>query len=157
MGKRIIFKGVDYSANSFIVKEPTWYLGYAAAQLEGNNTVTSGSNFYLKPADIAEKNLTDKVVKYIKVYCKSNGTLTISHIDSSGNGSVLSSESHVVTQGVNVITLKAKIILSSTRSIGLIGNGITPLWNAAEYGFHFNNVGSTTEYGQKTIPIDLGY
>jgi hypothetical protein len=46
--------------------------------------------------------------------------------------------------------------LSTTRSIGFIGNGITPMWNNAEYGMHFSRVGSSTDYGTRTIPADLG-
>ena len=156
MGKRLIFKNVDFSADSFIVKNPTWYLNYTDAQLEGNNQVSGSNNFYFKPADITSNNLNGKVVQFIKIYAKSTGTLTISEINSSGNGSVIRSENHNVEQGVNIIQLVTPITLSATRSIGFIGDGITPLWNNAEYGMHFNRVGYTTDYGTKTIPADLG-
>jgi hypothetical protein len=46
--------------------------------------------------------------------------------------------------------------LSTTRSIGFIGNGIKPMWDNAEYGMHFSRVGSSTDYGTRTIPADLG-
>lgn len=156
MGKRLIFKNVDFSADSFIVKNPTWYLGYTDEQLVGNNQVSGSNNFYFKNADITANNLNGKVVQFIKIYARSSGTLTISYIKSSGTGSVLSSENHTVVQGVNVIQLVTPITLSTTRSIGFIGNGITPMWNNAEYGMHFSRVGYTTDYGTKTIPADLG-
>lgn len=54
------------------------------------------------------------------------------------------------------VGLVTPITLSTTRSIGFIGDAITPMWNNAEYGMHFSRVGYSTDYGTKTIPADLG-
>lgn len=160
MGKRIIFKGENFSANAMPVKDPTWYLNYDESRMQGNTVISGTNTFFLKVTNIASLGLTDKEVQYVKLYAASAGTINICKVSASGTSSILTTESRTVGKGMNIIHLSMPIVLSSTISIGFSGNGIIGIngFEAVDpIGWNISRVGVDTEYPTVLFPIDLGY
>ncbi len=160
MGKRIIFKGENFSANAMPIKDPTWYLNYDESRMEGNTTITGTNTFFMKVDNISSLGLTGKEVQYVKLYAATAGTINICKVSASGTSSILTTESHTVEEGINIIHLSNPVTLSSTISIGFAGGGIVSMYNyqgVDPIGWEISRVGTDTEYPNIYFPIDFGY
>jgi hypothetical protein len=97
---------------------------------------------------------------YVKLYAATAGTINICKVSASGTSSILTTESHAVEEGINIIHLSNPITLSSTISIGFAGGGIVSMYNyqgVDPIGWEISRVGTDTEYPNIYFPIDFGY
>ena len=150
MGKRLIIKGADFSANGIPYVTYTWFTNFNMSQPEVQ--FQTGA-FYIPASEISAFNLSGKTVKAIRFYAMTTGTIEIFPYENSVDGT---HQVFQITQpGVNIINLETPIPLSSTQRLGIkTPDGV--------YGYN-RNVASDTTKGWKfsdttnvRIPVDFG-
>lgn len=150
MGKRLIVKGADFSANGIPYVSYTWFTNYDMTDPEA---AFSTSPFGIPASEITAFSLSGKTVKAIRFYAKSTGTINIAPIT---DGVVGTNQTFQITQtGVNIIMLNTPIPLSSTQRLQVqTPDGV--------FGYN-RNAGTNLSKGWKfsdtttvRIPIDFG-
>ena len=160
MGKKLIIKNADFSANGIASVEPTWSLGYTSAELIGNTGFTNTNNYYIIASEIQSLGLSGKVISALKFYASGNGNITVGKVSISGSSaSIVESFVFQVNSGENIIYLPNSITLSSSQSISFSGRYILTYNHEADpsVGWKFSWIGSSTVSNVNFIPIDFGY
>lgn len=114
MGKKLIIKGADFSANRLKVEEWYYYMG--------NSSVNSSALSTYAPLSLSDDNMSlvvGHLVNKIKIYCNSNGTMTIGKLSSTGI--ITNLQSYSVSAGYNLLTLTTPIIFMSGEKITFTG------------------------------------
>ena len=159
MGRKLVIKNANFSTNGIHLGTPVWNWNFTDNQLKGDASFTSGDTFYMLASEITAYNLSGYRIEAIKLWCATSGTITISTVNTTGNGSVVNTTSYNVTAGKNIITLTNPITLSSNVSIGLSGNGILRSWAQAaadRCGWQIGKVRSSTVY-TRYMAVDFAY
>lgn len=156
MGKSLVIKGADFSANG-ISTLVTWCGGYSDSILEGETgRVVSNNNFW-KPYDqeVTRLGMVEKTIKYIKLNAAAAGTITVAKVELS-DGSATQEQNFSVSVGKNIIELSSPITISSdSYSVGIKGNGIIRYWSNSEDYLSRGWKGSSG--AAYRVPIDFGY
>lgn len=158
MGKKLIIKGADFTENGIISGVLTFYNDYSDAVLNGSATFPNSNQFYMLGSDLSRLGLLNKTVRFVKLYAKSSGTITIGTYSGSGT-SVSDDNSYQVTQGVNIITLRNAITLTTSRLPVFTGSGILSFWtdNNDDKGFKYSRIGGTAStYANYRMPVSFG-
>lgn len=160
MGKNLVIKGADFSANGISVVTINW-IGYTDTELNGSSSVSNTSKYCISASSIQSLGLAGKSIQYIKIYAKTAGTITFGGCDISGSTATQeSSYSAAVSQGVNTIKLATPLPLSASKSIWFAGKNILSFYQqtATSYaGWTFYTVGQETTDSTAHICIDLAY
>lgn len=156
MGKSLVIKGADFSANG-ISTLITWVAGYSDSILQGETGRVVNTDLIPKPysSELTRLGMVGKTIKYLKLDAASAGTITIYKVNLSDN-STSQEQQYSVAAGKNIIELPSPITIGSdTYSVGTKGNGIIRYWSSsASYparGWQGAS-GSNVRY-----PIDFGY
>lgn len=160
MGKNLIIKGADFSANGISVVTINW-IGYTDSEMNGTSTVSNTNKYCISATSIQSLGLVGKDIQYIKVYAKAAGTITFGGCDISGSTATQdNSYSASVSQGVNTIRLSTPIPLSASKSIWFAGKNVLSFYNQSSTsyaGWTFCQIGQTTEPSLAHVCIDVAY
>lgn len=116
MGKKLIIKGADFSANRLKVEE--WYY-YTKGSATNQVALSSYSPLSLSSANTLL--LIGKQINTIRLYSVYSGSLVIGKLS---GGIVTDIETFTVISGYNIITLTAPIILNAGEKITFSGISI---------------------------------
>lgn len=158
MGKRLIIKGADFSANA--LSSLTWYVNIAENLLQGNKLDTYTVRFRVSAESIATFGLAGKTVNVIKLYAQNAGTFEIGQATFGTGASYTGAQTYTCVQGINTIELSTPLTLSSTQTIYVNGQNVITYWEQVggdtTKGWRYLGESSTSP-GNSTIPICFGF
>lgn len=163
MGKSLVIKGADFSANG-IQTLVGWVGGYTDANLHQSVTITGDSAYVVAPSEMSNLNMVGKTIKYIKIYAAATGYIKVYKADLStqppysvSNEQTLS----VAHTGIIVIELNTPITISNTVGIALYGKDIVKYKAASEnepqVGWRYFVANVSTDISPARISADWGY
>lgn len=158
MGKKLIVKGADFSANGIIVGELTFINDYSDSVLRASEILESANTFYIMESELTRLGLSDKTVSYVKMYSPIAGTVQIGTVNSTGT-TISGNQNYLVNAGVNTIKLQTPITIDSSHLPCFTGQGILVFWNDNDdnKGWKLLRANSSSTYPNNRMPISFGY
>lgn len=161
MGKKIVFSGVDFSANAIGRDVPPtpvggWLMGATDETLRKGTTLINNTNWY---AVLVKKPIGSRKITKVKFYTsKTNGVLVLGKYNPSSETSVTTLETLQITRsGVLEYAISADFIDGEVLCINTNGGGTMGFERDADNDYTFDNVPhSSTVISSIYIDIYVG-
>lgn len=123
MGKALIIKGADFSADSVKkIAQFRWMFGFTDEQLSSYSEILT-SSIHFAPSSDYDSYFLNKTILGVKLYAHSSGHIYITKFNKA-NGSVEILVSKDIVQGINDIYFDAEVLCGTDYIIGFRAENI---------------------------------